>query len=67
MPYEYTLGEIYLPPLLVVAFIAYLLTNLITEVGAKLGIYRVIAAPALFELSLFVLITTGLGTAIKFT
>lgn len=56
MPHEFTLGEVYLPPLLVVAFLAYLATNVITAVTARMGIYHLVAVPVIFELSVFVLI-----------
>ncbi|WP_075202542.1 DUF1656 domain-containing protein [Vibrio mexicanus] len=61
MPHEFTLGEVYLPPFLVVAFIAYMATNLISAVAAKTGTYRFIAAPAIFELSVFVLLCCALS------
>lgn len=66
MPHEFSLGEIYLPPLLVVSFIAYLVTNLFTIILAKAGAYRFIALPAIFELSIFVLLTAMFGFYIPF-
>ncbi|CAH1583429.1 conserved hypothetical protein [Vibrio jasicida] len=64
MPHEMTLGEVYLPPLLVIAFIAYLVANGVSMMTAKLGGYQWIASPAIFELSLFVLISALLGLVI---
>ncbi|USD44208.1 DUF1656 domain-containing protein [Vibrio sp. SCSIO 43135] len=66
MPHEFTLGEVYFPPLLVVAFVAYLATNLISAVAAKIGVYHSISAPALFELSVFVLVSALLGLILPF-
>ncbi|WP_394131737.1 DUF1656 domain-containing protein [Shewanella maritima] len=66
MPYEFTLGEVYFPPLLIVALMAYVLANILTEIGAKLGLYQLVAMPALFELSLFVLLVAVIGYFLPF-
>ncbi|MGF1772529.1 DUF1656 domain-containing protein [Vibrio wakamikoensis] len=66
MPHEFTLGEVYLPPLLFIAFIAYLITNGLVIATAKLGGNRWIAIPAIFELSLFVLVSAFIGLFIPF-
>ncbi|PMH43122.1 hypothetical protein BCU68_03800 [Vibrio sp. 10N.286.49.B3] len=59
MPHELVLGEVYLPPLLLVIVIAYLLTSVISIIATKTGIYKYIAQPAIVELSM-VIIFTGL-------
>ncbi|WP_083249348.1 DUF1656 domain-containing protein [Vibrio breoganii] len=56
MPSEVVIGEIYFPPLLLAVLVSYLVTAVFSYVGNKVGIYRYIAAPALFELSLVVLL-----------
>jgi hypothetical protein len=61
MPHEFVLGEVYLPPLLVVAAIAYILSSVVTVVGIKLGWYKHVVAPALVELCLFVIFGGLLG------
>ncbi|GEA60021.1 DUF1656 domain-containing protein [Vibrio comitans] len=57
MPSEVVLGEMYFPPLLLAVLISYLATTLFSYVGNRIGLYRYIAAPAIFELSLVVIIT----------
>ncbi|GEM79134.1 DUF1656 domain-containing protein [Vibrio superstes NBRC 103154] len=56
MPSEVVIGEIYFPPLLLAVLIAYLATTIFSFVGNKIGMYRYIAVPAIFELSLVVII-----------
>lgn len=55
MPSEVVIGEIYFPPLLLAVLVSYLATAIFSFVGNKIGIYRYIAAPAIFELSLVVI------------
>jgi hypothetical protein len=57
MPHEYILGEVYIPPLLLVIVIAYTLTSILATIGTKLGFYKYIAAPAIAELSVLIIIT----------
>ncbi|ANO35181.1 hypothetical protein BCT86_13995 [Vibrio breoganii] len=55
MPSEVVIGEIYFPPLLLAVLVSYLATTIFSFVGNKVGIYRYIAVPAIFELSLVVI------------
>ncbi|GEA52980.1 DUF1656 domain-containing protein [Vibrio inusitatus NBRC 102082] len=57
MPSEVVLGEMYFPPLLLAVLISYCTTTLFSYVGNRIGLYRYIAVPAIFELSLVVIIT----------
>ncbi|MGR5175000.1 DUF1656 domain-containing protein [Vibrio parahaemolyticus] len=66
MPHEFTLGEVYFPPLLVATFVAYLISNVITALLARAGAYRFVAIPAIFELSIFALITMLIGLYIPY-
>lgn len=61
MPHELIIGEIYIPPLLLAVSFAYLLTSTISAFAIKLGLYKYIAAPAIAELSVLVILTTFLG------
>jgi len=64
MPHELIFGEIYLPPLLLAVAMAYLLTTVVTTIGAKLGWYKYIAIPAIAELSLLVIFTGAISQLI---
>lgn len=61
MPHELIFGEIYLPPLLLVVALAYLLTTLVSTLSVKLGWHRHVALPAIAELSLLVIFTDLIG------
>jgi hypothetical protein len=58
MPHELVLGEIYVPPLLIVIMIAYLLTSLVSTISAKLGVGKYVAIPAIAELSLLIILAS---------
>jgi hypothetical protein len=57
MPHELVLGEVYLPPLLLVITIAYLITTLVSNIATKLGAYKYIAMPAIAELCVLIILT----------
>jgi hypothetical protein len=57
MPHELVLGEVYIPPLLLVVAIAYALTSTITFIGTKFGMYKYFAAPAIVDLCLLIIFT----------
>ncbi|WP_371931181.1 DUF1656 domain-containing protein [Shewanella sp. ULN5] len=61
MPHEITFGEIYGPPLLVVIPLAYLLMLIASKILTKMGCYKWIALPAVFELSLVAIFTVAIG------
>lgn len=55
MPQELIFGEVYLPPLLLVVALAYLLTHTVTSIAVKFGWHRYVAIPAIAELSIVVI------------
>ncbi|MBY5947821.1 DUF1656 domain-containing protein [Photobacterium rosenbergii] len=55
IPHEISFGEIYLPPLLVVMTIAYLLAIGVSQMCGKLGWHKYIYSPAIAEFSLMVI------------
>ncbi|GAA5192702.1 DUF1656 domain-containing protein [Ferrimonas gelatinilytica] len=63
-PHEIAFGDVFLPPLLLVIAIAYACALLTARGLAGIGLHRVIAAPALFELSLTAIYTVLIGTFI---
>ncbi|MBY5991095.1 DUF1656 domain-containing protein [Ferrimonas balearica] len=66
MPYEITIGEIYIPPFLLVIALAYIATHLMTALIAKLDGYKYVAYPEVADMSLFVLVTLIIGLFIPF-
>ncbi|MGF1692277.1 DUF1656 domain-containing protein [Photobacterium kagoshimensis] len=61
MPHEIALGELYIPPLLLVVVVAYALASFVFFIGGKLGLYRLIAFPIIAELCLMVIIVNALN------
>jgi len=55
MPHEIALGDVYFPPLLLVGILAYLITAVLSSIGARLGWYKYVAAPAVVELSITII------------
>ncbi|WP_144207048.1 DUF1656 domain-containing protein [Shewanella donghaensis] len=55
MPHEIAIGDVYFPPLLIVAALAYLLTGVVSFISTKLGWYKYVTALAIVELSIFIL------------
>jgi hypothetical protein len=58
---EVSLYGIYFPPLLLLMLPALLLSRVLTVVMARIGFYRLVWHPALFDLSLFVIVLGGLS------
>ncbi|KIO37901.1 DUF1656 domain-containing protein [Shewanella sp. cp20] len=56
MPHEIALGDVYFPPLLLVGVMAYVLTNVFSAIGIRLGWHKYIAAPALTELAITIIL-----------
>ncbi|MCW3173330.1 DUF1656 domain-containing protein [Shewanella subflava] len=67
MPHEIAFGEIYGPPLLALIPIAYILMIIFTKISTKLGWYKWIALPAIFELSLVAIFTIALSQMMAIT
>ena len=57
---EVSLYGIYVPPLLLLALLAFGLSRLCGRVLARSGFYRHVWHPALFDFSLFVMVLGGL-------
>ncbi|MGR5065175.1 DUF1656 domain-containing protein [Photobacterium sp. DNB22_13_2] len=55
IPHEISFGEIYLPPLLVVMTLAYLMAIAVSQFFGKLGWHKYIYSPAIAEFSLMVI------------
>jgi hypothetical protein len=58
---EISLYGIYLPPLLLLMLPALLLSRVLSSVMARVGFYRLVWHPALFDLSLFVIVLGSLS------
>jgi hypothetical protein len=58
---EISLYGIYVPPLLLLMLPALLLSRVLSGVMARTGFYRLVWHPALFDLSLFVIVLGGLS------
>ncbi|MGR5152537.1 DUF1656 domain-containing protein [Photobacterium swingsii] len=61
MPHEIALGEVYIPPLLLVVIIAYVLASFAFFIAGKLGLYRFIAFPVIAELCLMVIFVNAIS------
>jgi hypothetical protein len=61
---EVSLYGLYVPPLLLLALLALGIARLLARVLARLGVYRLVWHPALFDLALFVIV---LGSLALFT
>jgi hypothetical protein len=61
---EVSLYGLYVPPLLLLALLALGIARLLGRVLARLGVYRLVWHPALFDLALFVIV---LGSLALFT
>lgn len=60
-PKELSLGQVYLPPVLVAVMIAYVLAALTLSGLGYLGLARSLHAPALLELSLVVIYAVAIS------
>jgi hypothetical protein len=61
---EVSLYGLYVPPLLLLALLSLGIARLLARVLARLGLYRLVWHPALFDLALFVIV---LGSLALFT
>jgi len=65
---EINIDGMYFPTLLLLALAAFLLTKIVVFVLARLGLYRWVWHPALFDFSLFIVVLTACTSAItRFT
>jgi hypothetical protein len=58
---EVSLYGLYFPPLLLLTLAALVVSNLLGRALARLGLYRFVWHPALFDLALFVIVLGGLS------
>ena len=58
---DFNVFGIYVPRMLVLALLAYLVNLLLRRILARLGVYRLVWHPALFDLALFVLVLGGMA------
>ena len=66
MTYEIDLFGVLVPSLVLWSVIAYLLARIISKLIARVGLYRWIWHPALFDFALFVCLVTGLVGSTEF-
>jgi hypothetical protein len=59
---EVSLYGLYVPPLLLLALLSLALVRGLNRVLARLGVYRLVWHPALFDLALFVIVLGSLST-----
>ncbi|QLE84523.1 MULTISPECIES: DUF1656 domain-containing protein [Shewanella] len=64
MPHEFILGEIYLPPLLVVCAMAYISMLVVMQILSRLDWLKYFAMPALLEVSLVVIFASAISKLI---
>ena len=64
---EFTLYGVFVPTLLALMLLAYLLTGMLGHVLTRLGAYRHIWHPPLFNLALYVVLLGGLFTLMRWT
>lgn len=62
MPHELVLGQVFLPPLLVVAILAIVLASLTATVLNSLRLSRYFAAPSIVFAGIFVIYSVMIGT-----
>jgi hypothetical protein len=58
---EVSLYGLYVPPLLLLALLSLIVARVLNRVLAHLGVYRLVWHPALFDLSLFVIVLGSLS------
>lgn len=66
MAHEITIGEIYIPPFLLVISLSYIATHFVTAMFAKFNVYEHLAYPAIADISLFILMSLIIGLLIPF-
>jgi len=60
MNYQLDLFGVLVPTLLLWSVVAYVLARLVSKLIARIGLYRWIWHPALFDFALFICLVTGL-------
>ena len=60
---DFDIFGVYVPRILVLALVAYVLNLVLRRILARAGLYRLVWHPALFDLALFVLVLGGLANA----
>ncbi|RXG85962.1 DUF1656 domain-containing protein [Bradyrhizobium zhanjiangense] len=60
MKYQLDLFGVLVPTLLLWSVVAYVLARLVSKLIARIGLYRWIWHPALFDFALFICLVTGL-------
>ena len=65
MKYELDLFGVIIPSLLLWSVVAYLLARIVSKVMGRVGLYRHVWHPALFDFALYVCIATSLVFASK--
>ena len=58
---DFNLFGVFVPRILILALVAYVLNLVLRRVLARLGVYRLIWHPGLFDLALFVLVLGGMA------
>ena len=60
---DFDIFGVFVPRILVLALLAYILNLVLRRVLAGIGLYRLVWHPALFDLALFVLLLGGIANA----
>jgi hypothetical protein len=60
---DFDLFGVFVPRILVMALVAYLLNLLLRRILSRAGLYRLVWHPALFDLALFVLLLGAIANA----
>ncbi|GLR91709.1 DUF1656 domain-containing protein [Bradyrhizobium iriomotense] len=60
MRYELDLFGVLIPTLLLWSVVAYVLARIVSKLIARIGLYRWIWHPALFDFAMFICLVTGL-------
>ncbi|RYE77876.1 MAG: DUF1656 domain-containing protein [Hyphomicrobiales bacterium] len=58
---DFNIFGVFVPRILILALIAYVLNLVLRRVLARLGVYRLVWHPGLFDLALFVLVLGGMA------
>jgi hypothetical protein len=58
---DFNLFGVFVPRILILALVAYVLNLVLRRVLARLGVYRLVWHPGLFDLALFVLVLGGMA------
>lgn len=58
---DFNIFGVFVPRILILALVAYVLNLVLRRVLARLGVYRLVWHPGLFDLALFVLVLGGMA------